>query len=82
MTLLLASSKKKAITFERGVEGYTPACGTGAVAAAAVYFLKDRKKKQNIEMPGGLLTVLLGSKVILSGPTKKIRSYSEKEIKI
>lgn len=82
VTLLLDTRSKKAITFERGVEGYTPACGTGAVAAAAVYFLKDKKKLQVIEMPGGKLIVKIGPRIILGGPTKKIRSYSEKEIKI
>lgn len=47
----------RAVTFERGVEGPTLACGTGAVAAAA--FLSDKfgPLKFEIEMPGGRLEV-------------------------
>lgn len=47
-----------AITFERGVEDFTLACGTGAVAAA--YNLarqKDDLGQVDVEMPGGLLRV-------------------------
>lgn len=43
-------------TFERGVEGFTPACGTGALATARV----AKKAKQHtikVKMPGGSLTV-------------------------
>lgn len=46
-----------AVTFERGVEDYTLACGTGAVAAALVYAQKSRMKKVNVHMPGGAMQV-------------------------
>lgn len=46
-----------AITFERGVEDYTLACGTGAVAAALVYARKNSFNDVEVQMPGGLLQV-------------------------
>lgn len=46
-----------AVTFERGVEDYTLACGTGAVAAAFVHH--DERQSVNVEvtMPGGNMRV-------------------------
>lgn len=60
-----------AVTFERGVDDFTLACGTGAVAAAA--FAREKNpflKKFDIEMPGGVLTVewLTDTSATLSGP--------------
>lgn len=50
--------KIKAVTFERGVEGFTSACGTGAVAAALGYSLGHEKlPRVQVEMPGGELVV-------------------------
>ncbi len=61
---LVSSILFEAVTFERGVEGYTPACGTGAVAAASVLrelgFVTTEAK---IKMPGGLLTVIFDIKI-------------------
>ena len=52
-------------TFERGVENFTAACGTGAIAAA----LSTNQSK--IFMPGGLLKIDKHKDFItLSGPTK------------
>lgn len=48
----------EAVTYERGVEGFTLACGTGAIAAAQ--FSKEKNpllKNHLIEMPGGALRV-------------------------
>ena len=42
-------------TFERGVEDFTLACGTGALAVASLLKVKDSTHK--IKMPGGTLTV-------------------------
>ena len=45
--------------WERGV-GETPACGTGACAAAVAATLKklcDRSRPVSVEMPGGTVTV-------------------------
>ncbi|MEN0057786.1 MAG: diaminopimelate epimerase [Bdellovibrio sp.] len=47
----------KAVTYERGVENYTLACGTGAVAAALVYTDESKSQQVNVEMPGGSLRV-------------------------
>lgn len=64
--------KLTAVTFERGVEDFTPACGTGAVAAA---WTAGRGAKQlfEIAMPGGILRVdLNGSIPWLSGPVEVV----------
>lgn len=53
-----APGEAEAVTFERGVENFTLACGTGAVAAAAFSMMKNPLlKKHIIEMPGGQLQV-------------------------
>jgi diaminopimelate epimerase len=49
----------KAVTFERGVEDYTLACGTGAVAAALVHSASSGEMNVEVQMPGGTLQVLL-----------------------
>ncbi len=49
----------QAVTFERGVEGFTLACGTGAVAAAVAHACGTEQKEIEVRMPGGLLTVFL-----------------------
>ncbi|MBV2168087.1 MAG: diaminopimelate epimerase [Bdellovibrio sp.] len=49
--------KIKAVTYERGVEDYTLACGTGAVAAALVYAKERAQREVEVQMPGGLLHV-------------------------
>lgn len=59
-----------AITFERGVENWTLACGTGAVAAGTYLFERFSMKSSKIQMPGGLLEVTyegVGSAPILRG---------------
>lgn len=49
--------KVKAVTFERGVEDYTLACGTGAVAAGFVSSLENHLKEIEVQMPGGVMEV-------------------------
>lgn len=59
------------VTLERGIEGYTPACGTGAVAAAKYLetILGSTEKVFKISMPGGVLRVdLTNEKPLLAGP--------------
>lgn len=50
-----------AVTFERGVEDYTLACGTGAVAAAFVHGKEVSKSQVTVQMPGGSLQVLFSA---------------------
>ena len=52
-----AIKKIKAVTFERGVEDFTLACGTGAVAAAHVAARKMNLHEVEVAMPGGLLSI-------------------------
>lgn len=63
-----------AVTFERGVEDFTLACGTGAVAAAMAIQGLAQASVTTIEMPGGVLRISLqpGEKPKLIGPAEKI----------
>ncbi len=67
-------------TYERGVEGETLACGTGAVAAAlACSKFFSWKERVEVRMPGGILTILFNldhSEVYLCGQVEKIFSGS------
>ncbi|MDG0814878.1 diaminopimelate epimerase [Bdellovibrio svalbardensis] len=51
------SKKIQAVTFERGVEDYTLACGTGAVAAALVHSKESKEKSIEVQMPGGIMMI-------------------------
>lgn len=63
-----------AVTFERGVEDFTQACGTGAVAAAMyLQELKGMKNSVEVRMPGGVLKIenaKVGSRPMLTGPVR------------
>ena len=73
----ISADSVDAITYERGVEDFTLACGTGCGAAAAALLLlgKSSAKMIRIYMPGGLLTVALDicdgtvTSLYLTGPT-------------
>lgn len=66
-------SSVKAVTFERGVEDFTLACGTGAVAVAMVFDGVYRKNPITVQMPGGKIKVLLKEKsAIVTGPADLI----------
>jgi len=68
------------VTFERGVEDFTLACGTGATATALTMVLKGMTKGGHIGLraPGGRLTVDVEetkgmvSALWLTGPAKKV----------
>lgn len=65
----------KTVTFERGVEGFTLACGTGVIAAAAVGLKGGKKLSAKVHAPGGELLVEFGTDfkgVTLIGPAKRI----------
>ena len=71
------SGKISAITFERGVEDFTLACGTGALATA---FVIGGDKVFDILMPGGVLNVHLEKKyALLSSPVQHIADVTPKK---
>lgn len=60
------------LTFERGVEGYTQACGTGATAAAYSYS-KGAHDFVTVTVPGGKLAIDLSrQRPLLIGPAKLV----------
>ena len=66
----------KAVTYERGVEDFTLACGTGCGSITTVLTLLGlvSGREVSISMPGGLLSVTLSSEggvrdIFLTGPT-------------
>jgi diaminopimelate epimerase len=85
---ILNSNRIKAVTYERGVEDFTKACGTGAVAAALVLAelelerAKIKPEEVYVEMPGGELIVIPSlPRPTLTGPAlfverKNLRSNS------
>ena len=79
----ISEGEVKVLTFERGVEDYTLACGTGCGSIASTLWLKGR-------LPGGILTahnrggtlkITIGgqdggiSSILLEGPTEVVRVY-------
>ena len=67
-------NRLKAITYERGVEDFTLACGTGALAVTFVYLHKHKIKNLKtvfVNMPGGELKVQIKPKAYLFSPVKK-----------
>jgi len=79
---MIAADKAEAVTFERGVEDFTQACGTGAVAAAMYLKSKeDSVRSAKIHMPGGELIVEnleLGANPLLIGGAQfefELKSY-------
>ena len=71
------AAKVKAISYERGVEDFTQACGTGAVAAALYNLTKRAVKQTEVEMPGGTLIMDLADlkKPTMTGPAILLGSY-------
>lgn len=63
------------ISFERGVEDFTEACGSGAVAAALYNSEKYKINKVTVEMPGGQVTVDVSDRQrpIMIGPAHYIK---------
>ena len=75
--------KLKAVSFERGVEDFTAACGTGAMAAAYFNLAKCGISETAVEMPGGTLMMNLSNleSPLMTGPAEKLGSF-EYEFKI
>jgi diaminopimelate epimerase len=67
----------KAISYERGVEDFTEACGTGAMAAAAYNLTKRGVSETQVEMPGGILKMSLADlkHPVMIGPAKLLGKY-------
>lgn len=73
---VLGEGELKVRTYERGVEGETLACGTGAVACAWAYReLYKSVDVVKVQVPGGDLRIIFeGDKVYLCGKAEKIFS--------
>lgn len=72
------------LTFERGVEDYTLACGTGSGSVAVALWLADKLPGNvlRVENPGGVLTVAVEgangtvTRLFLEGPTETTGIYN------
>lgn len=75
--LLMDQNKVKAVSFERGVEDFTDACGTGAMAAAAFNYRTRGSIETQVEMPGGTLKMSLADlqQPVMIGPAKLLGKY-------
>lgn len=76
-------TKLSAVSYERGVEGFTAACGTGAMAAAFYNLTKRGVKQTQVEMPGGTLIMDLSNleSPKMTGPAVLLGSY-EYEVRV
>lgn len=68
----------RAVSYERGVEDFTEACGTGAMAAAFYNLEKNQQKITHVQMPGGELMMDLSDlkNPIMIGQAKLIGEFS------
>lgn len=76
----ISESVIRILTYERGVEDYTLACGTGSASTAVVLWMKGLvKDRLTVENPGGTLTVTLAAQqgtlteLTLEGPTEVVK---------
>ena len=77
------NSEVRILTFERGVEDFTLACGTGTGSVAAVISMKGQlpEGKLSVYNRGGLLKVTIGregekiSSILLEGPTEVVKVF-------
>jgi diaminopimelate epimerase len=73
----------KVLTFERGVEDYTLACGTGCGSIASTLWMQGKLpgKILTAHNRGGTLKVTIGGEkgsinsILLEGPTEVVRTY-------
>ena len=80
---LLTEDRIQILTYERGVEDYTLACGTGCGSTAVTLFYTGRLpgKRLTCENKGGMLTVTVEAAkgtitgLYLEGPAENIKEY-------
>ena len=80
---LLGPGKVRILTYERGVEDYTLACGTGSGSVATVLWLTGALSDGQLELenPGGTLTVTVSgqagrvTELLLEGPADTLHIY-------
>ena len=73
----------RVLTFERGVEDYTLACGTGTASTACVLWAEGKLPGCHVmaENQGGMLEVTLETRgdeitaIYLEGPTEVVKVY-------
>jgi diaminopimelate epimerase len=77
----LDDSTVRILTYERGVEDYTLACGTGSASVAVVLWLEGRvKDRLTVENLGGTLVITVSGKngtveeLWLEGPTEVVKN--------
>ena len=81
---IIGDSEVRMLTFERGVEDYTLACGTGTGSVACVMQKKGLLPGGVLTAhnPGGTLTITLGTEgekitsIELEGPTEVVKVYA------
>ncbi len=72
----------RVLSYERGVEDYTLACGTGCGALAAILYTEGKGKKLTALNPGGTLHITveeqggLISGLLLEGPAEALGEYN------
>ena len=79
----LDETSVRVLTYERGVEDYTLACGTGCGSVASVLWLRGQLPGGVLTAcnEGGTLTVTVGGKngiidsILLEGPAETVRTY-------
>ncbi len=74
-------NKLNAVSYERGVENFTKACGTGAMAAALYNLMKRGSSQTQVEMPGGTLMMDLTNlnEPLMEGPAVLLGKYNYDE---
>ena len=79
---LVSDTEVNVLTFERGVEDFTLACGTGCGSIATVLYLSGRLpgKQLRLNNRGGVLTVRLQAEetveaIFQEGPTEIVKIY-------
>ena len=79
---VLEDGNVRILTYERGVEDYTLACGTGSGSVAVVLSLTGRLPggKAELQNPGGTLLLEVSggkeiSSILMSGPADVLKVY-------